>query len=248
MRSSRGWLVPALVVLLLAAAALLLPSLRTLLASPQGIAVAVGIAAAFVGLSALLRKAPAWVRALGLGLPALALVAWVGLPSVADRRVDEELPGAASAVAAPQTEEAAGASAGDEAPLPAEAAAPAATATPADEQPTEAAEPVRLAAGSLTGIDHEAEGGAALYALPDGTGLARLEEVDIEPGPDYRLYLVPAAGATTPDGGVDLGPLAGNVGSSNYPLPAGTATEGEQTLLVWCRAFAVPIAAATLAP
>lgn len=245
---SRGWLLPVLVLLLLAAVVAVMPSLRTLLASPQGIAVAVGIAAAFVGLSALLRRAPTWARVVGMAVPALAVVAWVGLPSVADRRVDEALPGAAPLVAAPVPEaEEAAAPAGDAVAPPAsneagtEAEAGADPAAPP-------AEPVRLAAGSLAGIDHEAEGGAALYSLPDGTALARLEEVDIEPGPDYRLYLVPGAGATTPDGGVDLGPLAGNVGSSNYPLPTGTPTEGEQTLLVWCRAFAVPIAAAALAP
>jgi hypothetical protein len=101
--------------------------------------------------------------------------------------------------------------------------------------------------GGLRGIDHDATGRVRLLLLPDGTHVVRLEGLDVEPGPDYFLHLVPGADRSEPEGGVRLDRLRASQGNQNYPVPAGTSIEEPLTVLIWCRAFAVPVAAATLA-
>jgi hypothetical protein len=198
--------------------------------SPRAIAVTLGILAVLAGLWLLLRRfvASPLLRSLALAVPALAVAWFMIAPAFQDVRVDEELPAVAPAPAAPA------------APMtpPSEPAGPAAPAPPV--------EPVRLGGGSLTGIDHRATGGAGLYRLPDGSHVLRLEEIDVQNGPDYLVYLVPGGGAQEPDGGIGLGPLQANLGSHNYPLP-GPPPPGPLTLLIWCRAFGVPIANAPVA-
>lgn len=103
-----------------------------------------------------------------------------------------------------------------------------------------------LATGSLTGIDHDATGTAALYRQPGGTFVVGLESIDVEPGPDYLVYLVPGADRSEPGDGIELDRLRGDQGTQYYPLPAGTdVVPGDWTVVIWCRAFAVPIANAT---
>jgi len=108
--------------------------------------------------------------------------------------------------------------------------------------------PARITAGTLRGIDHRASGAAAVYKLADGTAFVRLEDIDIQNGPDYVVYLVPGADRRSPGAGVDLGELKGNQGTQNYVLPAGFDISGPQTVLIWCRAFTVPVAHASQLP
>jgi hypothetical protein len=123
-----------------------------------------------------------------------------------------------------------------------------AAAPPESPTTTVPAAPVRISTGRLRGIDHRASGEAALYRLPDGTVFVRLEDIDVQNGPDYVLYLVPGADRRAPASGVDLGALKGNQGTQNYAVPAGIDLSGPQTVLIWCRAFAVPVAGATQLP
>jgi Electron transfer DM13 len=128
-------------------------------------------------------------------------------------------------------------------PGPSPAGAPSAGPAPPSGSPTTAEV---VARGSLTGIDHRASGDVLLVVPAHGPAVVRLEALDVEPGPDYVVDLVPGTGATTPDGGVRLDRLRGNRGDQNYPVPAGTPLDRPLTVLIWCRAFAVPVAAATL--
>lgn len=106
--------------------------------------------------------------------------------------------------------------------------------------------PQRLRAGRIRGIDHRASGTAVIYRQPDGRYVVGLEDIDIQPGPDYDLYVVPGADRKDTKGGVRLGDLRGNRGTQFYEVPAGVNLEdGPWTVLVWCQTFAVPVAGAT---
>ena len=109
-----------------------------------------------------------------------------------------------------------------------------------------AVEPAAVVArGRLQGINHRASGDVLLIRSPEGY-ILRLQSLDVEPGPNYHLHVVPGAGRRSPDGGVHLSRLRGNKGNQNYPVPATVGLQQPFTVLIWCRAFAVPIAAATI--
>jgi hypothetical protein len=102
-----------------------------------------------------------------------------------------------------------------------------------------------LARGHLQGIDHRASGDVLLVRGSEGY-VVRLQSLDVEPGPDYHVHVVPGADRKSPDGGVHLSRLRGNKGNQNYQVPASFGLPQPFTVLIWCRAFAVPIAAATI--
>jgi hypothetical protein len=192
---------------------------------------AIWLLLSFVVLPRLVRNVV--VRSALLTLGAIAAVVVLVVPTLRDKMVVERFPEVA---AAPN-------SAGS-----ADSPAPGATATAPPSATT--TEPVRVATGALRGIDHDASGSASLYRRADGSTVVALEDINIEPGPDYRVYLVPTAGAEAPGNGVDLDALRGNQGTQYYEVPASvTRDHGEPgadwTVLVWCRAFGVPVAAAT---
>ena len=161
-----------------------------------------------------------WAAAAAGLLPVLGFLAVTAGPAFRETQVEEQPPAAATTSSTP----------------PASSAAPAAVAGP-----------TVLRSGALSGVDHRASGRALLVRLPDGQLVVRLEDLDVEPGPDYQLHLVPGRGTTRTDGGTWLGGLRANKGSQNYSVPAGADVDGPRSVLVWCRAFAVPIAVAPLA-
>jgi hypothetical protein len=119
-------------------------------------------------------------------------------------------------------------------------AAPAAPVTT-----TAAPAPVRVRSAAFRGINHRASGTASIIRQPNGSYVVGLEDIDFEPGPDYFVFIVPGNATRPGDGAVELDKLRGNVGTQFYDVPGGTnPTDGEWTVLVWCRVFAVPIAAA----
>ena len=209
---------------------------RATLTSPAALIRLALLVAGLVLLSWTLRRfvESAAVRGLVMAVPAAAIGWFLVVPYFTDETVVEPLPGVAAATVTTATGPTAA------------AAAPTDTAPVADHP---CPQPVLLSVGELAGIDHRASGSAALYRLVDGSSIVRLEDIDIQNGPDYFVHLVPGADRESPGGGHDLGALKGNRGSQNYEIPAEVdVSSGPFTVLVWCRAFSVPVANATPQP
>lgn len=117
------------------------------------------------------------------------------------------------------------------------------SATSGTDQPDRA---TMLGRADLAGIDHRATGDVLLLRREDSSLLVRLERLDVEPGPDYQVHLVPGADQHKPGDGVHLDRLRGNRGNQNYEVPADFRSTTPVTVLIWCRAFAVPVANATI--
>lgn len=129
------------------------------------------------------------------------------------------------------------------------ASAPAASADPA-------AAPVELLRGVLISHEHESSGSVVVLELPDGSRVLRLEDLDTSDGPLLKVWLTDAPVIDGTDGWyvfddgayVDLGELRGNVGSSNYAIPADVDLDALTSMTIWCDNFDVSFAAAELAP
>lgn len=202
---------------------------RTVLGSGRGLVVVGAIVAGYVVLAVVLRRwtTRPWMAPVVLALVIVGLAAWIVRPYYVDTTVNRRL------VSGPLAEETA---------TPGDAGATAETAR----TPTAAAGPVVVASGPLSGIDHRARGTASLVRAGDGTLVVRLRDFDIQGVPDPRVYLLEGDDAERP-GGDDLGRLPGNKGAVlDIPVPAGSTAGPGWTVLIWCRAFSVPIANATL--
>ncbi|MGF1664703.1 MAG: DM13 domain-containing protein [Acidimicrobiia bacterium] len=181
-------------------------------------------------------------------VPALVIAWWLGSPLFLDRTVDEAFPVAAPAAEAPAAEAPEApvteAPAADEAvavdAVDAPVAEPAAEVAPANDT---AAGPVALLGGSFVGNTprYDGTGSATVYDV-DGSTVLRFEEFEVTNGPDLRVNLVLTDGSM-----VDLGVLTGNVGNQNYDIPADVDLSQVESVLIYCRAFSVYFAEASLA-
>ena len=232
---------PAVGALLLVLVLILRPEeIRSVLRSPRAVLILVGTTAAWIVLSrfVLPRVLPnPWARAAVLAVPAV-LIVWVWVvPYFRNVTVNEEFPvtvGAAPATTTPATNPATTGAAS------AVTGAPPTTSAPAP------AGPVRLSVGTMAGIDHRVSSGeAAIFRQPDGTYVIRIENLDMQSGPDLRLYLAPDFDQKSLDGSIEIAALKGNRGNQTYEVPAGVDAPAFRTVLVWCRAFAVPFANAS---
>jgi len=168
---------------------------------------------------------------------AIGVLTVVVLPAYDDTTIVESLPvvraGPATTPTAPSAPPTTPASA-----LPATSSGPAEAANPP--------EPAALRSSAIHGIDHRASGTAVIYRQPDGSLVVGLEEIDIQPGPDYDVYVVPGTARTDVGGGIRLDDLRGNKGTQYYPVPTGAdVAAGAWTVLVWCQTFDVAVAGAT---
>ncbi len=180
------------------------------------------LVAAWLAFSWLMRRfvEPPALRYAVVGVVGAGLLAVTVLPYFQEKKVDDELATAAPAATTVLTEEA-------PAPRP--------------------SGPEKVASGQLRGLaGHRGAGEAAIYRQPDGSYLVRLVDFDVSNVPAPVLYLLPGAGRENP-GGLKLGGLRGSQGNQNFSVPAGTAVNAPQTVLIWCEAFSVPVAAATAA-
>ena len=167
-------------------------------------------------------------------LVVIALLVFEPWKLVVDRQVDEPLPAVLTA-AGP--------------------AAPGAAAAPAA-GPDPAPAPVVIARGRLVGHEHASSGEAVVLRLTDGSRVLRLQDLDTSDGPRLRVWLSAApvlegtAGwyvfADAPH--LDLGDLKGNVGNSNYVLPADADLTALPSVTIWCARFSVSFAATALQP
>jgi hypothetical protein len=169
-------------------------------------------------------------RLVAFGVAAMAVLGVVVVPAYDNDTVIETFPVASpSSPAAPQagTRDSAGSASDDSAAA-------------------EPQQPRRLRVGSFRGVDHRASGTVVLYRLPDGRHVVGLEDFDLQPGPDYDLYLVPGEDREDRDGGTRVDDLRGNRGTQYYDVPQEVdISTGAWSVLVWCQTFGVPIATAT---
>jgi hypothetical protein len=164
------------------------------------------------------------VRVALFGAAAVAILAVVVLPAYREHTVVEAMPGRGPAPGSP----------GAGSPSSGGGAAPAPT------------DPIAQRSASLRGVDHRASGTVTLYRRPAGGWVVGLEDFDVQPGPDYDVYVVSGADRKDRDGGIRLDDLRGNRGTQFYDVPAGADLgRGPWTVLIWCQTFAVPVAHAT---
>ena len=86
--------------------------------------------------------------------------------------------------------------------------------------------------------------------------MLRLQDLQTSNGPLLKVWITDAPVLPGTDGWsvfddgsyVDLGELKGNIGSSNYPLPADVDLSRLTSVSVWCDRFNVSFGAAQLAP
>ena len=103
-----------------------------------------------------------------------------------------------------------------------------------------------LLTGSFIGVGdgiHDAQGIAKVIPVESGGNVLRLEDLVVTNGPDLYVYLSTDKSASD---FVNLGRLKANIGSQNYPIPAGTDMTKYDTVLIWCKAFSVLFGSADL--
>ena len=111
--------------------------------------------------------------------------------------------------------------------------------------------PMTLAQGSFASLEHTATGTALVIELEDGRRFLRLDGLETSSGPDLRVILTDQPLSDDwdvwDDGElVDLGPLKGNIGSSNYEIPTSVDLGDFETAVIWCRRFSVGFGVAPL--
>lgn len=109
--------------------------------------------------------------------------------------------------------------------------------------------PQLLGSGTFVGLaGHRGSGDAGIFRLENGSLTLRLENLDIQNGPDLELYLVPGTDRRAPDDASHhFGELRGNVGELTYDVPTSfSVAPGPWTVLVYCKAFTVEFVAANI--
>jgi hypothetical protein len=108
--------------------------------------------------------------------------------------------------------------------------------------------PVAVGTGGFYGIDHSATGTATVYEQGGAHVLRFEDDTDIQNGPDLFVWVLETDSYDGGDPGefLDLGKIKGNVGGQNYELPVDFDPEVHQFVLIWCKRFSVPFAAAPL--
>lgn len=108
-----------------------------------------------------------------------------------------------------------------------------------------------LRQGSFYNLFHLGSGQAVIYQLSDGSRILRLQDFEVDNGPELHVYLFPidpvpvSIGVDIP-GSVDLGRLKGNIGDQNYEIPTDLDLSQFKSVVIWCQPFKVTFIAAPL--
>ncbi len=102
-------------------------------------------------------------------------------------------------------------------------------------------------AGEFMGADefHTGSGQARIIETGPGTFVLRLEDFSVRNGPDLFVYLSPDPAGYT-EGAIELGALKASDGSFSYDVPAGLDIDAVGSVVIWCRAFSIAFATASL--
>ena len=105
-------------------------------------------------------------------------------------------------------------------------------------------------AGTFVGADpvHQGSGTARIIETNDGAVL-QLEDFEVTNGPDLYVLLAENAAPQTHDEFgeyLELARLKGNIGNQRYALPAGMDAGTYSSVVIYCKAFSVVFATATL--
>jgi hypothetical protein len=104
-----------------------------------------------------------------------------------------------------------------------------------------------LSTGQWQGADdfHFGSGGARIVESADGMLSLVLEDFSVQNGPDLFVYVSPDPDGWTEEA-VNLGGLKATDGTFSYEIPPETSIDDIASAVVWCRAFGVLFATATL--
>lgn len=176
---------------------------------------------------------------------------------IVDETVNEALPTVAAPAVPSQAAKASDSADGSSA----EAVADEAADLSPGQQPSGEADPVEpppervvTAEGDFISHEHGTTGEARLITLADGSRVLRLANLDTSNGPDLKVWLAAAPVIEGEDGWfvfdddeyLDLGPLKGNKGNQNYPIPADADISDLTSVTIWCDRFSVSFGAAEL--
>jgi hypothetical protein len=112
--------------------------------------------------------------------------------------------------------------------------------------------PVLLSEGTFVDGDpgHNGEGTARLIRDADGSHILRLEDFSVTNGPDLFVVLSTDPGGSrssaAADDALNLGRLRATDGNINYAVPDGRDLSDFRSVIIYCRAFRVVFAVATL--
>ncbi|MGF1472810.1 MAG: DM13 domain-containing protein [Rubrobacteraceae bacterium] len=190
------------------------------------------------------------VSAAGLAIVLYLAVAVFGVQAAfIDREVDEEFSASSQTIEKPPTEtieEPAAETTGNPDTTPAEN-----DREDAADPPPEPEGPERVSAGTFHDVEYEGTGEAVVYRLEDGSHVLRLENLDVDNGPDLFVYAMAAGEATDSPaveeaGFVNAGPLKGNQGNQTYALPADFDPQTHRAISIWCQRFSANFVTAPL--
>jgi hypothetical protein len=118
--------------------------------------------------------------------------------------------------------------------------------------PSATSGPVLISEGEFVDGDpgHHGEGRARLIRAVDDSFILRLEDFSVTNGPDVFVVLSTdprgSRGSATAGDAVNLGRLKATDGNINYAVPDGADVSGHRSVIIYCRAFNVVFAVATL--